>query len=273
MNIGIDAMWLGKQKTGIGTYVEKILEELNRTDKNNKYYLYSNSEIVLDFKPNENFVIKENIKGKRIKWINYEIQKMLKDDKIDIFWGPQYMLPKKNKYTKNIKFYITIYDLAMNKFKNIGAFRNIFAIKFFLRRNMKSADKIIAISNSTKKDIMEMYNVPEEKITVTYLGVNFPKDNEDLIINEEEIRKKFNIQNDIPYLFFLSTIEPRKNIETLIKAFNFIKEKEKTNLKLILAGGLGWNYENILKLYETSKYKDDIIMPRIYFKRRKKVFI
>lgn len=235
MNIGIDAMWLGKQKTGIGTYVEKILEELNRTDKNNKYYLYSNSDIVLDFKPNANFIIKENIEGRRVRWINYEIQKMLAEDKIDIFWGPQYMLPKRNKYTKNIKFYITIYDLAMNKFKNVGAFRNILSIKLFLKRNMKSADKIIAISNSTKKDIMEMYKVPEEKISVTYLGVNFPKSDEKLEINEEEIREKFKIKN-VPYLFFLSTIEPRKNIETLIKSFEYIKEKKSTNLKLILAG-------------------------------------
>lgn len=271
MNIGIDAMWLGKQKTGIGTYVEKILEELNKKDAKNKYYLYSNDEIILDFKPNANFIIKDKIEGKRVKWVNYVLPKILKEDKIDIFWGPQYMLPKRNKYTKNMKFYITIYDLAMNKFKNIGAFRNILTIKLFLRRNMKSADKIIAISNSTKKDIMEMYKVPEEKIIVTYLGVEFPKKTEEkLDINEKEIRGKFGIENSTPYLFFLSTIEPRKNIETLIKAFEFIKEKEKTNLKLILAGGLGWNYENILKLYETSKFKKDIVMPGYISKEEKK---
>ena len=75
---------------------------------------------------------------------------------------------------------------------------------------------------------------------------------------EAEILKKFNVVNK-NYLFFVSTIEPRKNIVTLIKAFESLKEKkENTTLKLILAGGLGWKYQDVIDAIENAKFKEDI---------------
>ena len=70
----------------------------------------------------------------------------------------------------------------------------------------------------------------------------------------------------------MSTIEPRKNIDTLIKAFEIIKNQENSDLRLILAGGLGWKYENTLKLIEESKYKDDIILTGYITEEEKKYF-
>lgn len=73
-------------------------------------------------------------------------------------------------------------------------------------------------------------------------------------------------------MFFLSTIEPRKNIETLIRAFNYIKRKEDTNLKLIIAGGFGWKYGEVIRLFEESEFREDIIMPGYISKEEKKYF-
>ena len=251
-------------------YISKVIEQLNKTDKENTYFLYSNEEICLDFELNDNFKIRRSFSKKRTTWISFELPKLLKEDNIDMFWGTQYLLPKRNKYTKNIKFCLTIYDLAIEKLKNVGAFKNTLVHKLFLGGSLKSADRIIAISNATKKDIIELYHIPEEKIVVTYLGTNF--DDEKIIFEndkKEEIQEKFKIKNS-PYLFFISTIEPRKNIETLIKAFNFIKPNKNKDLKLILAGKLGWKYEKILEEIAKSKYKEDIIMPGYISKEEKK---
>ena len=132
---------------------------------------------------------------------------------------------------------------------------------------MKNADHFVAISEATKRDIIELYNIQADKITKVYNGSNI--EIEDEITKEEElkIKKKFKIENS-GYIFFISTIEPRKNVATLIKAFNHIKEN--SDLKLIIAGGLGWKYGDVLKLYEASKYKDDIIMPGYISKKEKK---
>lgn len=259
MNIGIDARNTGIKKTGIGNYTKNIIEELNRQDSENNYYLYSTSEIVLDSDVDTNRFHKiENLKNKLNFY--FKLPKILKKDKIDIYFGTSYILPKKNK---NIKYYLTIHDLSIERLKNVGSLKTTIIHKLLLKKSLKRADKIIAVSNATKNDIIEIYKVPEEKIEVIYEGTNFDKGKTVMTREQEEkIEEKFKII-DSEFLFFLSTIEPRKNIETLIKAFEYVKEK-KQNLKLIIAGGLGWKYENIINLYENSKFKDDIIMPRLY---------
>lgn len=179
------------------------------------------------------------------------------------------MLPKRNKYTKNMKFVLTIHDLAIKKLKTVGSLKNTIIQKMFLGKSMRIADKFIAISKATKKDIMELFGINEEKISLVYNGVNIDTS---INVSEEEkkaIKEKFKIQEQ-PYIFFISTIEPRKNVETLIKAFEYIKNSGKSNMKLIIAGGLGWKYDEVLKLYENSKYKEDIIMLGYIEKKEKK---
>ena len=202
-------------------------------------------------------------------WVYLKLPKILKENNIDVFWGTQHCLPKRNKYTKNIEFVLTIHDLAIKKLKTVGSLKNTIIQKLFVKRSLKNADKIIAISEATKKDIVQLYNIDKEKISVVYNGTNFenigPIDEK----KQKEIRQKFGIENT-PFLLFVSTIEPRKNIETLIKAFNYVKEKYNSNLKLILAGGLGWKFEGVLKLFEEAKYKEDIVMPGFISKEEKK---
>lgn len=175
----------------------------------------------------------------------------------------------RNRYTKDMKFVVTIHDLAIEKLKTVGSVKNTIIQKLFLERSIKAADEIIAISEATKKDIMDIYNIDGRGIKVIYNGSKLGEEIKVTKEQEKEIEKKFNIGN-APYVFFLSTIEPRKNVATLIKAFNYIKRKEDISLKLIIAGGLGWKYEDVIKLYEESEHKEDIIMPGYISKEEKK---
>lgn len=268
MKIGIDARGLDGNKAGIPKYIEEIIKEFNSfTNENNEYVLYSSRAIKINYDLKDNIIIKDGNKRLGSFWLYLKLPKILKEDSIDVFWGTQHCLPKRNKYTKNIKFVLTIHDLAIKKLKTVGSIKNTIIQMLFLKKSIKNADKIIAISEATKKDIIEIYNIKEDKINVIYNGTNFE---ESLAINEKaksEIQDKFKIK-DTPYIFFLSTIEPRKNVETLIKAFNYIKKKE-NNLKLIIAGGLGWKYEKVIKLFEESPYKEDIVMPGYISKEEK----
>lgn len=258
MNIGIDARGLLKKKAGIGIYIEQLIKNLNDIDDNNNYILYSTKEIILNFKLRENFVIKQNLNKNGSFWMYYCLPKILKKDKIDVFLGTQTLLPKRNKYTKDIKYILTIHDLAIKKLKYVGSTKNTIIQKLFLKKSIKNADKIIAISNATKNDIINIFNIKEEKIKVIYQGTNEQEIIKEITKKEEiEIKKKFNIESE-PYILFVSTIEPRKNIETLIKAYEYIRENESMKFKLILAGGLGWKYKNVLDMIEKSKYKSDI---------------
>lgn len=268
MNIGIDARNTGKTRTGIGIYIENIVKELNKLDKENNYFLYSDAEISFDFKLESNFKTRENI-GSKLKFY-LDMPKMIEEDNLDVYWGTHYILPKKPK--RNIKFILTIHDLSIKKLKTVGSLKTTLVQKLLLKKSIKRADKIIAVSKATKEDIVQIFKTPEENVVVTYPGANVEKVEtilEDKI--KQEIEEKYKLK-DVPFLFFLSTIEPRKNIETLIRAFNYIRRKENTNLKLIIAGGLGWKYDEVLKLFEESEYKEDIIMPGYISKEEKRYF-
>lgn len=268
MNIGIDARGLDGNRSGIPIYIEEIVKQISGLDKENKYILYSTRKVDIKEKLNNNIIIKDDERRFGSFWMYLKLPKILKEDDIDVFWGTQHLLPMRNKYTKNIKFVLTIHDLAIKKLKTVGSFKNTIIQKLFVKRSLKAANRIIAISEATKKDIIELYKIKENKITVVYNGTNLKENNYSLTQDQEnEIQDKFKIK-DTPYLFFLSTIEPRKNVPTLVKAFEYVREKG-INIKLILAGGLGWKYEGVLELVQKSKYKEDIYLPGYISKEEK----
>ncbi len=261
MNIGIDARALTKRPAGIGIYLNGIINYLNKIDKKNKYYLYSHKNIELDIDLNKNWTKREFTKYHiGTLWMYYMLPKQLKKDKIDIFWGTSHLLPKNNT---NIKYVLTIHDLALFKFNYIGSNYNTIIQKLIVKNSCVNADKIIADSKSTKRDIIKIFKINPSKISVIYPGLP----NEDMInkINlknikqsEQIVKNKLNIKNN--YILYLGTIEPRKNVDLLVKAYEECKRKYNVNCNLVLAGGLGWKYKSTLHLIKKSKYRKSIIL-------------
>ncbi len=271
MKVGIDGRALRENRTGIGTYTYEIIKQINEIDKENEYYIYSNRKIYIDFKLNSNFHICEYSSKIGTLWLYTKLPKILEKDEIDVFWGTQHCLPKRNKHTKNIKYILTIHDLAIQKIKNVGSLYNTIIQKIILKKSCINANKIIAVSKSTKNDIIEQLNINENKIEVIYEGIyqNRPKaltDEQNIII-----RNKFNLNNR-KFIFFLSTIEPRKNLNTAIKAFEKYKSENNDNLVFVISGGKGWKNKDTFKLIDKSKYKSDIIVTG-YITEEEKVFL
>ena len=98
----------------------------------------------------------------------------------------------------------------------------------------------------------------QDVITIMNLARNNNKKYELNEIQEKTIQKKYNLLNS-KFIFFLSTIEPRKNLPTTIKAFERYKDKNMYNLKFVISGGIGWRCKDVLELIKNSKYKKDII--------------
>ncbi len=271
MNIGIDARALTKNKAGIGTYTYKIIEYLNKYDKENNYILFSNKEVVIDFELNENWNIYKEDSKIGTFWIYFKLPKILKENNIDIFWGTQHCLPKKNKYTESIKYVLTIHDIAIKKFKNVGSFYNTIIQKLILKKSCENANRIIAVSKSTKQDLIDILGIDKNKIQVIYEGID-QKDSESVFNqkSENEIIEKYGLEKN-KYIFFLSTIEPRKNLITVVKAFDLLKEKTK-DLKFVISGGKGWKCKETLDRIQNSKFKEDIILTGYISNEEKEVF-
>lgn len=148
---------------------------------------------------------------------------------------------------------ITVHDLAFKSVK--GAFTPSSTLWKNLITNLsiRKASKIIAITNFTKQEINKYYpQINDDKIYVVHNGFNnfsFEECKEDLI--RDEIKK-----NDRDYIFTVSTISPRKNIDGLIKAFNLIKDR--VDMDLVIAGANGWMYEEVYKTVERLNIEDRV---------------
>ena len=192
-------------------------------------------------------------------WFLFELPKLIKELKLDVFWGPNYSLPQK---VSDVCYCLSVHDLAIFKFKHVGQWKNAIKIKLFLRRDIGHAKKVFAISESTKRDLMSMFGVPSEKIHVTYLSGGDERKQTKQKEGMSDIRPE--IRRLEALFLFVGTIEPRKNILTIIKGYEQYckncKEDEKP-IPLVLAGARGWNCDEIYRAAEQSPFRDRILMP------------
>ncbi|MBN3899014.1 MAG: glycosyltransferase family 4 protein [Nostoc sp. NOS(2021)] len=151
---------------------------------------------------------------------------------------------------------MNIYDLTFIKYPNyVDSVVKKYTER--LKRCLQWTDLVLTISESSKKDIIEYLEVDPKKVYVTPLASRYYPN---YLCEEiaQSLEKQANYDFSKPYLLFVSTIEPRKNINTLITAFNFLKEKYKVEHQLILIGKKGWNYEPIFAAIENSPWGNQI---------------
>ncbi len=250
MRIGIDARPLiDEQPTGIGIYLRNIIRYIQKVDVKNEYFLYSHRQLSHTFIPSDNFHICIIPGRVGTLWLRYKLPKYLKRDLINIFWGTQHFLPKR---MKGIYSFLTVHDVALLLNSKWGSRVNSFMQRTFLRPSVKEADKILAVSCSTKNDLIRICNVPESKIQVIYAAGLYNKSfSPDTNIEREiELKKK--------YFLYVGKIEPRKNLNNVIKAFNIIARKYE-DIFLVIAGGVGWRYKGILNQIKISPFRDRIV--------------
>ena len=238
MRIGFDAKRAFYNNTGLGNYSRDSVRILSKYYSENSYFLYTPKEKEssrLSFLQNrENAFIRTpfSFVGYLFKkyWRSKNIIKDLIQDEIDIYHGLSHELPLGIEKT-NIKSVVTIHDLIFMRYPHLFSTidRRIYHKK--IRSACNRANKIIAISQQTKNDIIEFFGTDENKIEVVYQGCN--KIFQSGISEEkiEEVCKKYNLPSN--FLLNVGTIEERKNLLTILKS---IKELPKQHLVVIGKG-------------------------------------
>lgn len=240
IKLGLITGNLKRNKTGIGTYTFQLIENIQNDTKITLIKHPDGDDVpdcpsIVSTLPSREF--------SHILWSQALILKRKDLQKFDLIHNPaQYPVsPKINK-----KYIITIHDLIPILYPEYVG--NIYSLqaKLFYPIAMKSASKIITDSYHTKKDIIKLYRIPDKKIEVIYPGVS---DHFSPASNEEKlrVRNKFNL--NIPFILFIGAIEPKKNLELLLKAF-YLCQKEKSNLHLVIAGKKAWKYQTVFAQIE-----------------------
>lgn len=158
-------------------------------------------------------------------------------------------------YRKSLKV-ITLYDLTFLRYPQyVDRVVANYAPK--VKQCLQWTDLVITISESTKQDAINYLQISPEKIHVTPLASRYHP-NYLSLEQQEKLRQSYVYDFSCPYILFVSTIEPRKNITALITAFNYLKHKYKIDHNLVLIGKKGWRYEPIFQAIAESPYQKNI---------------
>ena len=257
MKIGYEAKRVFHNKTGLGNYSRDIIRGLSIYFLENTYFLYNPKKANQTlFKANQINVFEQFPKSnfsKKLKnyWRQKGITKDLIQDNVTLFHGLSGELPiglKKN----NIKSVVTIHDLIFMRYPNLYSFfdRKIHYIKF--KKAARNADRIIAISEQTKKDIITFLKVDPSKIDVIYQGCQDVFKQQYSETDKQKIREKYNLPTE--FILNVGTIEERKNALLIVKAIR------NYNTKLVLVGKKTDYYKEIENYITLHKIQDKVIL-------------
>ena len=256
ISVGINALAMGKELVGTGQYTYHLISSLAKIDRINEYVIIKNrcsplNSVTSGNIQHVNFRFKSRIK--RILLESILLPRIMRMRKVDIFHSPSFTIP----FSVSIPTVVTIHDMVCYKFpETIDRLRRIYLANA-VRCSILKADRIIAVSQSTKKDIVDTFDVPETKIDVVY-EASAPCFRATADGNSvQETCKKYFIEE--PFLLYVGTLEPRKNLVKLMQAYFILKRDYRIKHKLVIAGKKGWNYGPIFSEIERLSLRNDVI--------------
>ena len=257
MKIGFDSKRLYCNFTGLGNYSRALVKNIQALYSDNEYFLYSpkikKAPETTFFYDNSNFKTYLAKTVFKAYWRSFSISSQLKKDGVQLYHGLSNELPV-NLKKYNIKSVVTIHDLIFKILPETYPLidRNIYDFKF--RKACLLADKVIAISNSTKTDIVNFYGINPNKIEVIYQSCS------SLFYEpiEQQQRISLNEQYNLPnqYLLSVGSVEKRKNLKLIIEAYQHLDPEHKVPLVII---GRGKAYKKeVLDLIASNRLENKV---------------
>jgi len=224
MLIGINAVAAFKEpRTGVEEYTYQLIKHLTMLEegKKHRFLLYHDPRI-----SSEGFSLTDNFEIKQLAWpwpmwTQVRLASEMALNKPDVLFVPVHILPLIHPQNS----VVTIHGLEYEYYPKMYPWKHLRYLRWSTKYALKNARKIIAVSENTKKDLVELYNGNPEKIAVIHHGF-------DNILLKENHKSK----NQSPYILYIGRLETKKNIQGLIKAFNLLKEKYQVPHKLVLVG-------------------------------------
>jgi len=250
MRIGIDArLW---NETGVGRYIRNLVENLLEIDSKNEYVLFVDSKSVRELKT-QNSKFKntpQNLKviETDIKWHTLEEQlqfpSILEKENLDLMHFPYFSVPIFYKRP----FVITIHDLIIDHYPTGKAstlpsavyYFKLLSYKFIIKQAALRAQKVIAVSQATKDEIVQHLGVSDDKIIVTYEGVETSQRSNP----KKEIATVISWLRNDKYFLYVGNAYPHKNLERLVEAFG-LNAQEFPDVKLVLVGKQDYFYQKL----------------------------
>jgi glycosyltransferase involved in cell wall biosynthesis len=263
VRIGIDCTAALRQGGGIGRYTGGLVQALARLDRQNEYVLFvagrPSGPLLELSSAHPNFHLKAAPLSDRffnIIWQRLRLPLPVEafSGPLDIFHSPDFVLPP----LRRARAILTVHDLSFMRVPQCADPALRAYLSQAVPRSISRADHVLADSQSTRRDLIELLAVPADKITVVPAGVG---DNFRRVTDEERlayVRRRYELTPR--FILGLSTLEPRKNFVGLIRAFARLSASGYAG-DLVIAGGRGWMYEPIFAEVEQQKLAGRVHFP------------
>jgi glycosyltransferase involved in cell wall biosynthesis len=236
MKIGIDIRTLSFRRGGISQYTYHLLKNLLAVDAKNTYYLFNYNRSPYDwdhFRGNAREIILRcpQRSGFKTFWENVLVPLAVRKKGIQLWFSPDFAIPRLLR-TRSV---ITVHDLIFEEFHDIRKSKDPALLSKRVEDSVRRANKIIAISDFTRKKILKRYGVPAEKVILVPQAADerFHRITDQMAI--EAVLRRYGI--DSKFLLFVGEISERKNLIRLLNAYYLLHQRNKTgDRKLILVG-------------------------------------
>jgi glycosyltransferase involved in cell wall biosynthesis len=231
MRIGLDCRTVTAPKTGDRTYALNLLRALARTDAENEYYLYTWEPTTLTEVGSSRFHPVLLPASPRWTWTPLVFPRDLARRRMDLA-HVQYIIPPSTP----VPIVSTIHDIAFRRFPALFPLKHRLLLNLLIPTAARNAAAVITGSESTRRDLIELYEVEPERITVTPYAADpiyQPMDRDEA---RQAVRKRLRVP--VPYLLSVGVLQPRKNLPRLVRAYNRIARG--IPHRLVLVGKEGW---------------------------------
>lgn len=267
MHIGINAQLLSFSQNyrsgGISRYIHHLLTALARQPGKHEYTIFVNGQDVVErlaSHPQITYVPvawPESQPISRVTWEQCTLPTLLRQRHIDVLHSPANVLPE--LLPRSCAGVVTLHDLAFLRFPQILKRSKLMYHRTFTVRSLRRATMIMADSDSTKQDAIELVGIPAERIQTVYLCIDERFSSTKTAEEIQAFCQKQGLTQG--FLLYLGTLEPRKNITTLIEAYAQLRKTYAISEKLVIAGGKGWFYASIFEKVQQFGLEAEVVFP------------
>jgi len=260
MRIGIDYTSAVQQGAGIGRYTRGLVAALAELDQVNEYVLFSAGRDRTGRVWPPRFHLRSlPLKDRHLALIWQRLRLPLPVElvtgPVDIFHSPDFVLPPVRK----ARTVLTVHDLSFMRYPECSSAHLLEYLMGAVPRSVRRADVVLADSESTRQDLIELLHVPEERLLLVYPGVEerFAPGVEESVI--EGALRRYGLHR--PYILGLGTLQPRKNFCRLIRAFDLLRRQHPVPHSLVIGGSKGWLYEEIFDTVRELGLQEMVLLP------------
>lgn len=259
MRIAVTAIFLQpNQLEGYGHYAHEVFGRLVKQHPEHEFIF------LFDRAYDQKFVSAENITPLVVSpkarhplsfkyWYDVAAPLALLNKKVDVWIQPFGFAG----LTTNIPQVLLVHDLAFLHYPQFIPWYHRRYYQWFTPRFLRKAQTVVTVSDYTRQDIIDTYQLPAEKIHVVKGAA---RHNFGPISWQEKEQVKDGYADGREYFLFTGGIHPRKNLLNLLKAFSLFKKWQHSNMKLLVAGRLAWQYDDVLTKLKTYKYRNDVVL-------------